>query len=149
MQARSAMTRDVIFLGPTDTLCEAWLTMSTWHIRHLPVVASGRLVGILSDRDVLRHAVLRGGELDVPKLRVSEVMVREPMTCVASSTISHVAGLMVDNHLDAIPVVEGEGRLVGLVTSSDLIQLLRDHDQKEGKVIPFTFNLRQQEHAVA
>lgn len=71
------------------------------------------------------------------------------MTCVASSTISHVAGLMVDNHLDAIPVVEGEGRLVGLVTSSDLIQLLRDHDQKEGKVIPFTFNLRQQEHAVA
>lgn len=152
MQARTAMTRDVICVNPEDTLADAHLIMEQWRIRHLPVVAvagSRLLVGILSDRDVLRHGQLHEGRLSVPRLPVAQVMTAAPLTCAATSTVSHVAGLMLDHHIDAVPVVAADGELVGLITSSDLIELLRDHDEKEGKILPFSFNVRVETRAAA
>lgn len=152
MQARTAMTRDVICISPDDTLEDAHLIMIQWRIRHLPVVAtagSRALVGILSDRDVLRHGALHGGLLMVPRIKVAQAMTTAPLTCAMTSTVAHVAGLMLDHRIDAVPVVTADGELQGLITGSDLLELLRDRDEKEGKILPFTYNVRIETRAVA
>jgi CBS domain-containing protein len=67
-------------------------------------------------------------------------MTPSPVVCSSDAPISRVARLMLDNKIDSVPVVNGPGRLIGLVTSADLISLLLD--RAEGDVVPFEFSLQ-------
>ena len=140
MKAAEAMTRNVICIHPQDSLEEAYALMTEWTIRHLPVIDEGVVVGILSDRDVLRVMQVDGTTERIPAMEVGAAMSKRPHHCAPGSSISYVAGLMLDNKIDALPVLDPEGGLVGLVTSSDLIELLRE---KEGdhKILPFRFEV--------
>lgn len=149
LRAASAMTRNVICLDPSDMLEDAAALMAEWHIRHLPVVQGGQLLGVVTDRDVLSHQHGAAGSRRIAPLPVREVMSPAPMTCRPSSTISYVAGLMIDHKIDCVPVTDVDGRLVGLVTTTDLLQLLRDRDDTEHLVIPFDFRLRARNGEVA
>jgi acetoin utilization protein AcuB len=143
MKAALAMTCDVVCIRPDDTLEDAYRIMTEWHIRHLPVVERSRLLGILSDRDVLIHATRREGTIHVPALSAVSAMTPWPLTCAASSSVSRVAGLMLEHKVDCIPITDEGGHLVGLVTSTDLIRLLKDKDDGEQhKVLPFRYRLR-------
>lgn len=142
MKAAGAMTRDVICIRPEDMLDDAYTLMTEWNIRHLPVVKDGLLAGILSDRDVLLHGTRRAGTVTIPRIEVASIMTTHPVTCRPSSSVSYVAGLMVEYKIDCVPVTDVEGRLVGLVTSTDLLQLLRDREDDAHKVLPFEFKLR-------
>jgi acetoin utilization protein AcuB len=126
------MTRDVIVVSPTVSVGAAGRMMQRMHVRHLPVVAAGRLVGILSDRDVLKHAAHQ-------EITCGEAMTAAPVTCDPEAPVSHVAGLMLEHKIDSIPVVR-DGRLVGLVTSSDLLEPLVE--RASAQVLPFDFRLR-------
>lgn len=136
------MTRDVIVVPPELTLATAWRVMTREHIRHLPVVRAGALVGMLSDRDVLaRGTIANDGKVKVePHIVVGEAMTPTPLeTCEISADIGDLARVMTEKKIDAVPVVKGL-RLVGLVTSSDLLELLLDqHDEPEP--LPFEFRL--------
>ncbi len=154
MKAAGAMTRQVICIKPTDPLNAAHALMNEWGIRHLPVLEHGRLVGILSDRDVLMRAAADpahgpGGALRVPAVEVAQAMTTHPITCRPASSVSYVAGLMVEYKIDSVPVTDAEGRLVGLVTSTDLLQLLRDRGEEAHQIIPFEFHLRTDLRATA
>jgi CBS domain-containing protein len=141
MHTGSAMTRDIITAPLSLTLRAAWAIMESRRIRHLPVVQGSRLVGILSDRDILSRATLDPAEgFIVPDgVVVGAAMTLAPITCSMATTISWVAETMVQGKIDAIPVVEADDVLVGLVTSTDLLALLIDHD--EAKLLPFDFRL--------
>lgn len=141
MKAAAAMTRNVICIHPGDSLEEAYRLMGEWSIRHLPVVDEGEVVGILSDRDVLRVLHVADGTEQVPAMPVREVMTRHPYHCVPTSSISYVAGLMLDHRLDAVPVLHADGRLAGIVTSTDLLELLRERDDGDHKILPFRFEV--------
>jgi acetoin utilization protein AcuB len=132
MKTSSAMTRDIVVVSPSARLSEARRVMERMHIRHLPVVAGGSLVGILSDRDLLRQ---QGDDED---RQCREVMTQFPLICSPDTPVSQVAALMVDNKVDCVPVTSG-GSLVGLVTSSDLLELLIRRD--EAQALPFDFRL--------
>jgi acetoin utilization protein AcuB len=102
--------------------------MTREHIRHLPVVRAGALIGMLSDRDVLaRGTIGTDGTVHVPPhTTVAEAMTPTPLlTCEASTDVQELARAMTEQKIDAIPVVHGL-RLVGLVTSTDLLGLLLD-----------------------
>ena len=143
MKAAFAMTCDVVCIRPDDTLEDAHRIMTEWHIRHLPVIEGKRLLGILSDRDVLIHASKRDGSIHVPAMAVVAAMTPWPMTCSPNSTVSRVAGLMLEHKIDCIPITDDGGHLVGLVTSADLIRLLKDRDDgDQHKVLPFKYRLR-------
>lgn len=143
MKARAAMTRDVLCIAPADDLDAAWRMMQDLRVRHLPVLDGMRLVGILSDRDVLlRATLLDDGAVDVPTIPVSHVMTPKPVTCQPSSTVSHVADIMLERKIDSLPVVDSQGNLVGLITSSDLLELLRAHDEEATRIIPLDFMVR-------
>ncbi len=145
MKVDSAMTRDVICIESSESLSDAQEIMREWEIRHLPVTLDGHLIGIMSDRDVLRHAVKTDeGEIVLPAITVAEVMTRNPITCDSDADIASIGQTMLDEKIDSVPVVDDDGDLVGLITSSDLIQMLVDRERISlGRPIPFSFKLHR------
>jgi acetoin utilization protein AcuB len=142
MKAQSAMTRDVVCVTPHQRLADAYRWMMKWRVRHMPVVSGGRLVGIVSDRDVLLHATRTNNEIVVSDLSVSDAMTESPITIRAKTSVSKAAELMLEYKIDSLPVVE-DGLLVGLVTSSDLLMLLIGDDESVGnRALPFAFFLK-------
>jgi CBS domain-containing protein len=146
MKAMQAMTRNVICVHETDAIETARDIMKEWDIRHLPVVRDRMLVGILSDRDVLLHT--SGGQIagdgQIADRSVRETMTKKPITCCSADPISYIAGLMLDNKIDCVPVVEeDDGELVGLVTSFDLIELLREKDVLDAsRTVPWNYAVK-------
>ena len=131
MNSSALMTRDVVVVAPTVTVGSAAVMMQRRHIRHLPVVDGRRLVGILSDRDLLTH----------PRdATCREAMTPAPVTCSPGASVSRIAGLMLEHRFDSIPIVDVSGRLVGMVTSTDLLGLLID--RAEAQLLPFDFTIQ-------
>lgn len=143
MKARSAMTRDVACIAPADDLDAAWRMMLDLQVRHIPVLDGTQLVGILSDRDVLLHAELDDeDEVTVPTIPVAHAMTPAPITCKPGTSVAAVADTMLSKKIDCLPVVDERGNLVGLITSSDLLELLRAHDEMEStRVLPFEYHV--------
>jgi acetoin utilization protein AcuB len=104
--------------------------MTNHHIRHLPVVDSDeRLIGIVSDRD-LRSACPWNLEGNVSheeklwefsKLKVADVMTRRPHTLTSESTLQDVLALFRETRVGALPIVDSNGRLIGIVSEADLL----------------------------
>jgi acetoin utilization protein AcuB len=128
MKVSQAMTRNVICLKEDDTLQRAYDLMLEWEIRHLPVISDGRLVGIITDRDILPYVSKRDVSL-VPAIPVFDIMTQNLLTVSSTDTIWHVANLMSVNKIDCLPVIDTPAqRFVGLITSMDLVDLLRDKE---------------------
>lgn len=144
MKAAAAMTRDVVTIEPNQSLRDAHEFMIEWNIRHLPVVNGKKLVGILSDRDILLVSKRDDVGILVPAVSVSHVMTAEPMTCDMNTDISIVARKMLDNKIDSLPILT-DGELVGLITSSDLLELLIEREQTYDthKTIPFKYRIHR------
>ncbi|HSQ62772.1 MAG TPA: CBS domain-containing protein [Polyangiaceae bacterium] len=136
------MTRDVTVVLPELSLKTAWAIMRREHIRHLPVVRGGVLLGILSDRDVLLHATPgEGYEPEVPDKLVGEAMTPAPMICEPSTPVTELVKTMIERKIDAVPVMSAGDKLVGLVTTTDLLALLLTSD--EARPLPFAFRVRE------
>lgn len=143
MRARDAMTRNVVWVDPELSLTDAAALMEEWNIRHLPVLEDNQLVGILSDRDILLRSTLQeDGDVVVEDATVGEAMTPEPFTCKTSSTLGSVAAAMVERKIDSFPVLDEEGDLAGLVTSSDLLEVLIARE-RESKIeeLPLKFKI--------
>jgi acetoin utilization protein AcuB len=116
---RDVMTRQVVTVDP-DTPCDkARRLMEEKRIRHLPVVAEGRLVGMVSDRDV-RSAAAGGASAPA-----SRIMTRDPVTVSSATRVEHAARRMLDGRFGSLPVVDGNA-LVGIVTYTDLLRAFVD-----------------------
>ena len=131
MNTTALMTRDVVVVSPTVSVGAAAHLMKRLNIRHLPVIDDGRLVGILSDRDLLTHG---------SGVACAEAMTAAPVTCSPEASVGRVAQLMLEYKIDSMPILTPSGRLTGLVTSTNLLGLLVDREQAQ--VLPFDFRLR-------
>jgi acetoin utilization protein AcuB len=119
LSVRDVMSTELMTVGPGDSARRAWELMRDRRIRHLPVLEGGRLVGILSDRD-LRGVLLSPGLVGAS---VRELMTERPTTVVPDAPVEDAASLLVVKKIGCLPVVEGE-RLVGIVTETDLLAVL-------------------------
>ena len=113
------MRRDPVTITLLDTLSNAQSLMERDGFRQLPVVEKGVLVGMLSDRDLHAHS----GYLD--RTKVDAAMTERLITVAPTDTAAHVARLLLEQRINAVPVVDS-GRLVGIVSRSDLLRLLID-----------------------
>jgi len=110
------MSVDVHTANETDTLEEAHKFMRMAGVRHLPVLdADAELVGILSDRDLLL------GWSQGPSTKVSELMTRYAKWVHPETSARDAAGMMLNDKIGCLPVLDGDSKLVGIVTETDFM----------------------------
>lgn len=130
MRVEDVMTREVVSLGPDDTLREAVNAVQRNRIRHIPIVEDERLVGIVTDRDIKRATPsVHGGASQedfnraLDELTLAHVMTRDPLIVHPSTSVKDAVALLIDRKYGALPVVDGD-RLVGIVSDIDLLRVL-------------------------
>jgi acetoin utilization protein AcuB len=130
MLVGKAMTRNVTCVLATDRLDTVDDVMQSLHVRHAPVVEDGRLIGIVSDRDLLLHATAdEDGRLRFPEgLTVAKIMRAAVVTCRETTTIAEAAGTMLELKIDSLPVTDRRGHVIGLLTTADVLRVVRDRD---------------------
>jgi CBS domain-containing protein len=134
------MQEEVVTLGADDRLDLADDIMRLGRVRHIPVLREGRVVGVVTARDLLAASLSKTLEFDPQQRRtfmrsvdVGEVMSAEPVTVGAEDSLAEAARRMVGRKIGCLPVVAEDGSLVGLVTETDLLRvaLLADDDEEE------------------
>jgi acetoin utilization protein AcuB len=115
------MTTNPVTIRAEDSVVTAKDLLEAHGIHHLPVVADGILVGILSSSDFLKLHVLRDRTKALAAISVSQIMEAEPVTLDVFADLVDVAAKLSEGGFHALPVVEADNVLVGIVTSSDLI----------------------------
>jgi CBS domain-containing membrane protein len=123
------MTDDVTTISPRDTLEFVEEAMEMFKFRHLPVEEDGRLLGVLTHRDILRTAASTfapGHDKSTEKLQrkhaVSDVMTRNVRTVSTSTPLGEAASILIGEKIGCLPVVD-DGKLVGIVTEHDFVAL--------------------------
>ena len=129
MLVSDVMQSKIVTINPKTTLPEAVGLARRRGIRHLPVLVDGELVGIVSDRDLKQAmpssaTVLEVHELNylLDRLTVADIMTRPVVTIGPMFPVEEAGRLMVSKQISALPVTDG-GRLVGIVTETDLLEL--------------------------
>ncbi len=129
LKVADIMSRELVTLAEDDTLADARACMERGRIRHLPVVRDGRLVGLVTHRDMLAASFSVFAEVSAreEKRLFSRIPVGELMHDVVSvspeSSVREAARLLLDNRFGCLPVVGRDGRLVGIVTEADFLRL--------------------------
>jgi acetoin utilization protein AcuB len=113
------MTKGPITVEPDEPLIRAWHRMRTGGFHRLPVVSEGKVVGIVTDRDLREHQ----GHLEHTK--INGVMTRKPLTVTPVTTLEDAAEIMLELQFGGLPVV-ADGRLVGIITASDILKAFLD-----------------------
>lgn len=146
LRIRELMNREVVSLAPQATVAEALQLCTERRIRHVPILEEGRLVGIVSDRDLREAGSQVGGDEEAAEqtvalmeIKVAEVMSRGVITAHPQDPVGYAARQMEGYRINALPVVEEppvesmEGaspgaqsgsELLGMVTSTDLMRAL-------------------------
>lgn len=128
MRVEQLMTRDPVCVDMDDELQRVGELFAEHGFHHLLVVEGGRLVGVISDRDLLRHLSPFIGRLsertqDLATLhkRVHQIMSRAPVTVGTDTEIAAAAALMLDKRVSCLPVVAADGRPIGILSWRDLL----------------------------
>jgi CBS domain-containing membrane protein len=115
------MTRKIMTLKADDDLALADSILALGRYRHLPVEENGRLLGLITHRDLLRIWADRGA-IDGRTVSAGEIMTRDVTTVTPETPVAEAAQLICENKFGCLPVVE-KGRLVGIVTEADFVEL--------------------------
>ena len=117
MKVSKIMTRDVRLLNPDNTIREAASLMAEIDSGALPVGENDRLVGMVTDRDIVIRAVAQGKSVDT---KIADVMSKEMLYCFDTDEIDDVARNMGKARVRRLPVVNRDKRLVGIVSLGDV-----------------------------
>lgn len=117
MKISEVMTREVRIAGPDTTLADAARTMAELDAGVLPVANSERLIGMVTDRDIVIRGLAEGLG---PDARVAEVMTEDVKYCYEDDDCADVARNMGEIQIRRLPVVNRDKRLVGIVSIGDL-----------------------------
>ncbi len=125
------MSTEVISILPETTLPEAHRIMTENRIRRLPVVQDGQLVGIVTLGDVREAEPSNATTLSIwelnyilSRLCISEIMTPDPLTISIQASVREAAHVMLTNKVSGLPVVDEAGRVVGIITESDIFRMV-------------------------
>jgi CBS domain-containing protein len=128
---REVMTRDVEVIGPQDTLRDAAEKMRSLNVGALPVCEGDRVVGMLTDRDIVVRAIALG--MDSAVTTVEDAMTGNVQFCHAEDDVLGVLARMKDLQVRRFIVVDDDERLVGIVALGDLSQMVSE--QRVGEAL--------------
>jgi len=127
---KEVMTRDVRACEPNATVAQAAKVMAKEDVGPVPIVEDGRLVGIITDRDIVVRVVAEGRDPNATTVR--EIASTELVTVAPDDDLDEALNLLARRQVRRLPVVEGD-RLVGIVAQADIARLGKD--KKTGEVV--------------
>ncbi len=129
MLIRDWMTKDPVTITEDTSMIKAIHLMKERRFRRIPVVSQGKLVGMVTDRDLKEASPSKATTLDVhelyyllAELQVSEIMSRDPFSVSPDDTVEHAAQIMLEHTISGLPVVDGSCAVVGIITQSDVFR---------------------------
>jgi len=124
------MSHPVISVSPDDPINDVLAMFRNEHIRRAPVIKEGKLLGIVSERDLLNASPSSATTLSVwelhyliSKVKVKDVMTKKVITVDADTPIEEAARVMADKKIGGLPVISS-GKVVGMITETDLFKIL-------------------------
>jgi acetoin utilization protein AcuB len=133
--ARDLMNVQVISLPSDSILLDAWGIMSHKGFHHIPVTSMhGTLVGMVSYRDLLRHVpelITAADSRQASKRRLAEIMTPRVISATPMAEIREIARVMLDEQIHAVPILDHNRRLVGMLSTQDLVQGIANHGPLE------------------
>ena len=127
---QEAMTPNPTTVEPMTTAQEAASIMKSDDIGSLPIVEGDKLAGVITDRDIAIRVVAEGRSADTP---VSGIASKDIVTVDPQQTLEDAARLMAEHQVRRLPVVEEDGRLVGILAQADVAQT--GHDALTGETV--------------
>lgn len=131
MLIRNWMTPEVITVTPDTSLLKLGKLMRDHGVRRLPVLDNGRVVGIISDRDVRDASPSKATTLDMyemhyllAEIKAKDIMTPKPVTIKPTDTVEKAAMIMLDRKIGGLPVVDEKGELVGIISDQDVFKAL-------------------------
>lgn len=131
IKVKDWMTTEVISIEPETSIIDADEIMREHGVRRLPVIKNGRLVGIVTKGDIREASpsdatVLSIWEVNylIAKLKVQRVMTKDVMTITPDADIVDAADIMLNKKISGLPVVDASGKLLGIITESDIFRML-------------------------
>ena len=127
---QDAMTSNPTTVSPDTTAGDAAQIMKSEDIGSLPIVEDNRLFGVVTDRDIAIRIVAEGRSADTP---VGEIASKDVVTVDPQQSIDEAARLMAERQVRRLPVVEEDGKLVGILAQADVAQT--GHDALTGETV--------------
>jgi acetoin utilization protein AcuB len=129
MPVQNWMSKDLVTIDEDTSIMKASKVMKQNKIQHLPVLRKGRLVGIVSDRDLKEATPSKATTLDIhemyyllDKISVKSLMPKNLFTITPGETVEKAAAVMLKHHISALPVVDSKGALAGIITKGDIFR---------------------------
>lgn len=148
MLVRNWMNRNVITIDQEDSMAHASELIREHKVHMLPVTQKGKLVGVVSDSDVKRASASDATSLEahellylLAKLRVEDIMTRNPVTVPPDYTVEETAEILLQNNISGVPVVDENGTIAGTITRDDLFKVLIALSGLAKKGIQFAFKI--------
>jgi CBS domain-containing protein len=136
------MQRKLVTISSNESLSTVEDIMRLGRVRHMPVVSSGRLVGVVSERDLLRSSLSSLSSHRVAErkaflyaVEIARVMSQPPIVIGPEASVRQAARVMAENKIGCLPVVEDE-ELVGLVTETDVLRWVAENDDDAARPEP-------------
>jgi acetoin utilization protein AcuB len=127
-RVRDIMSEHIVTISSDDTLSTVEDIMTLGHVRHMPVVRAGQLVGVVSERDLLRASLSNLSSFGTEQRRaflqvveIKRVMSSPPIVIDPEASVEDAALVMAERKIGCLPVVEG-GRLIGMLTETDVLR---------------------------
>lgn len=131
MLVKNWMSKQTVTIDADGSMQDAMSLMKKHAIRMLPVIKKGKLVGIITDRDLKRASASDATTLEIHELlyllsniKVRDLMTRDPITVPADFTVEETAEVLLKNKISGVPVVDESGKVIGTITQSDLFRML-------------------------
>ena len=148
MLVKGWMTSDVMTIDEDTSMMKASQIMKENNIRRLPVMQEGKLVGMVTDRDIKEASPSKATTLDVhelyyliSELKVKDIMSKNVFTIGPEETVEKAAVKMLEHHISGLPVVSDKGKVVGVITQGDIFKVLVSLTGIYRGGIQFAFNL--------
>jgi acetoin utilization protein AcuB len=131
MLVKNWMSRNVFTITPEDSMQDAVYLMREHKVRTLPVVKNDEVVGIVSETDIKRASASDATGLDVheilyliSKIKIKDIMTKNPITVHEDLTVEETAEILMKERISGVPVLDNEGKILGIITRDDLFNVL-------------------------
>jgi len=149
MLVKNWMSKIAITINENESMQDAIKLLKEHNIAMLPVMKKGKLVGIITDRDLKRASASDATTLEIHELlallsniKVRSIMTKDPITVPFDYTVEETAEVLLENRISGVPVVDYEEQIVGTITKGDLFRVLISLTGVGKKGIQFAFQLK-------